>query len=128
MPRGFRGRQYARRGSDALALAARNCLEWSGNWRKSKKQFDEVKLYYYGSDSNVYRDHLNLPMDQFAKKAGSPNERCWWEELVRDRVSSLRFGSVQIVLHDSQVVQVEITERIRGDQPPAPHSKSSTSA
>ena len=40
-----------------------------------------------------------------------------WLELVRRQVSSLRFGVVQIVVHDSQVTQVEKTERVRLDKP-----------
>jgi len=40
-----------------------------------------------------------------------------WLELVRRQVSSLRFGVVQIVVHDSQVTQVEKTERVRLDRP-----------
>ncbi len=40
-----------------------------------------------------------------------------WLELVRRQVGSLRFGVVQIVVHDSQVTQVEKTERVRLDKP-----------
>jgi len=36
-----------------------------------------------------------------------------WLELVRRQVNSLRFGVVQIVVHDSRVVQVDKTERVR---------------
>lgn len=36
-----------------------------------------------------------------------------WIELVRRQVASLRFGVVQIVVHDSQVIQIEKTERVR---------------
>ena len=36
-----------------------------------------------------------------------------WLEAVRRQVESLRFGVVQIVVHDSQVVQIERTERVR---------------
>jgi hypothetical protein len=36
-----------------------------------------------------------------------------WFELVRDRVRGLRFGVVQIVIHDGRVTQVESTERVR---------------
>ena len=36
-----------------------------------------------------------------------------WLEAVREQVASLRFGLVQIVVHDAQVVQIEKTERIR---------------
>lgn len=40
-----------------------------------------------------------------------------WLELVRQQVDSLRFGVVQITVHDSRVTQVEKTERVRLEQP-----------
>ena len=36
-----------------------------------------------------------------------------WLELVKQQVKSLHYGVVQIVVHDSQVTQVEKTERVR---------------
>ena len=36
-----------------------------------------------------------------------------WIELVREKVQSLRFGVVQIVVHDSTVTQIERTEKTR---------------
>jgi hypothetical protein len=39
-----------------------------------------------------------------------------WLEIVRDHVNSLRFGAVEIVVHDSRVVQIEKTERVRLDK------------
>jgi hypothetical protein len=36
-----------------------------------------------------------------------------WFDVVRDRVSGLRFGVVQIVVHEGRVTQVESTERVR---------------
>lgn len=41
------------------------------------------------------------------------NEREGWLDAVRGQVKSLRFGIVQIVVHDSRVVQIEKTEKIR---------------
>lgn len=38
-----------------------------------------------------------------------------WIHLVRDQVDTLRFGVVQIVVHESRVVQIERTERVRLD-------------
>jgi hypothetical protein len=56
-------------------------------------------------------------MDNATVKAGSASRKSLnWMEVVRDQVSSLRFGVVQIVVHNSQVVQVEKTERIRFDR------------
>jgi hypothetical protein len=36
-----------------------------------------------------------------------------WLALVAERVSTMRFGVVQITVHDSKVVQIERTERTR---------------
>lgn len=39
-----------------------------------------------------------------------------WLEIVRDHVRSLRFGVVQIVVHEARVTQIERTERVRLDR------------
>jgi len=36
-----------------------------------------------------------------------------WLQIVRDRVDSVRFGTVQIVIHEGRVTQVDSTERTR---------------
>jgi hypothetical protein len=36
-----------------------------------------------------------------------------WIEIVAENVGSLRFGVVQITVHESRVVQIEKTEKIR---------------
>jgi hypothetical protein len=41
------------------------------------------------------------------------NELPAWLEIVRRQVTSLRFGVVQIVVHDSEVAQIDKTERVR---------------
>jgi len=40
-----------------------------------------------------------------------------WLELVRQQVDSLKFGTVQITVHDSKVTQVERLEKVRLDRP-----------
>jgi hypothetical protein len=40
-----------------------------------------------------------------------------WVDVVQQQVTSLRFGVVQITVHDGRVVQVETTERVRFDKP-----------
>jgi len=47
------------------------------------------------------------------KAAPSAEERPGWLEVVRRQVGSLRYGVVQIVVHDSQVTQIDKTERVR---------------
>jgi len=39
-----------------------------------------------------------------------------WLELVVQDVKSLRYGVVEIVVHDSRVIQLEKTERVRLDK------------
>ncbi len=36
-----------------------------------------------------------------------------WLELVRQHVGSLRYGVVQVTVHDARVTQIEKTERVR---------------
>jgi hypothetical protein len=49
----------------------------------------------------------------------SANDRPEWLEIVRRQVASLHYGVVQIVVHDSQVTQIEKTERVRLGKAPA---------
>lgn len=39
-----------------------------------------------------------------------------WLGVLKTQVESLRFGTVQVVVHDARVVQIEKTERIRLDR------------
>lgn len=47
-----------------------------------------------------------------------------WIEIVRQKVGTMRFGSVQIIVHEGRVTQVESTEKTRlpGDAPQNPPS------
>lgn len=47
-----------------------------------------------------------------ASKLPAPTD---WVEAVRQQVSSLRFGVIQIVVHEGRVVQIDRTEKIRVD-------------
>ena len=53
--------------------------------------------------------------DNSAKSAVLARQATWLET-VRSQVASLRFGMVQIVVHDSQLVQIERTEKLRLDR------------
>jgi hypothetical protein len=52
-----------------------------------------------------------------SKSSAARNERPDWLEVVQQQVGSLSYGVVQIVVHDSQVTQIEKTERVRLDKP-----------
>jgi len=45
-----------------------------------------------------------------------------WLELVREKVGAIRFGSVQITVHDGRVTLVEAIEKMRIDPDRAPSS------
>ena len=45
-----------------------------------------------------------------------------WQQVIQRHVQSLTFGSVEIVVHDSRIVQVDITERFRFGEPPRLHN------
>jgi hypothetical protein len=40
-----------------------------------------------------------------------------WLNVVSDQVGSMRFGMVQIIVHENRVVQIERTEKVRFDKP-----------
>ena len=51
------------------------------------------------------------------KNGGKDLTNASWLEIVRQQVDSLKYGVVEIVVHDSQVTQIEKTERLRLDKP-----------
>ena len=55
-------------------------------------------------------------------KAKSSDELKWLD-LVIQHVSSLRYGVVEIVVHDSRVIQIEKTERVRLEKQEPPKTK-----
>ena len=58
-------------------------------------------------------------MKTAALRAGKETIEPWWVRLVRGQVEAIRFGVVQIVVHDSRVVQIEKTEKTRFDRRPS---------
>ena len=46
-------------------------------------------------------------------RSGSEGQKTEWLEIVRKNVAALRFGSVQITVHDGRVTQVESIEKTR---------------
>ena len=47
-----------------------------------------------------------------------------WLALVREKVEGLRYGVVQLVVHDGHVSQIELTQKTRLGYPPALRSDS----
>jgi hypothetical protein len=52
-------------------------------------------------------------MSDVQKAKDSAPKREEWEDIVRQQVNRLRFGVVQIVVHDGRVTQVDATEKTR---------------
>jgi hypothetical protein len=50
------------------------------------------------------------------------NEQPNWLKIVREKVETLHYGVVQIVIHDSKVTQIERTEKTRILTPLPDHS------
>lgn len=48
-----------------------------------------------------------------------------WESAVKYALKSLRFGSVELVVHDGRVIQIEKREKIRLQTTPTPYGKAS---
>jgi hypothetical protein len=46
-----------------------------------------------------------------------------WLEVLQKQVASIRFGTVQLTVHDSKVIQIETTEKVRLDKPPTKPGK-----
>ena len=56
-------------------------------------------------------------MDHIATINSQPGAQPEWLPLVRDKVEGLRYGVVQLVVHDGRVTQIERTEKIRLSPP-----------
>jgi hypothetical protein len=48
-----------------------------------------------------------------SEQSSSDGSQTDWLEIVRKNVANLRFGSVQITVHDGRVTQVESIEKTR---------------
>jgi hypothetical protein len=48
---------------------------------------------------------------------GKSGDDLKWLELVIQHVGSLSYGVVEIIVHDSRVIQIEKTERVRLEKP-----------
>ena len=47
--------------------------------------------------------------------SGRPDPHPAWVQVVPEKVASLRYGVVQVTVHDGKLVQIERTERTRFD-------------
>mgnify|MGYP001006329377 CR=1 FL=1 len=62
-------------------------------------------------------------MDKKAKSEATPNDAGETDPVVMQKIlealAGLRYGSVEITVHDARVVQVERREKVRFDKPPS---------
>lgn len=54
-----------------------------------------------------------------SKPISKPSEDNDWLQIVRQKVDALRFGVVQIIVHEGRVTQIESTEKTRLESRPA---------
>jgi hypothetical protein len=62
-------------------------------------------------------------MDGDEIKENEQNDSSQWLEIVHRYVKSLKFGTIQITVHDSVVTLIEKTEKTRLDKPRAQINK-----
>jgi hypothetical protein len=58
------------------------------------------------------------PSEEGAPSARETTPLAPWLAVVAEKVKTMRYGVIQIVVHDSKVVQIERTERTRFEVPP----------
>ena len=73
-------------------------------------------LEYYCNLALIIQHRMKLSGES-TESGPTPNQP-EWVELVRKQVNSLAFGVIQIIVHDSCVVQIERTEKVRLDRKP----------
>ena len=52
-------------------------------------------------------------MTSHTMNATKPHTSETWIEIIRCKVGAMRYGSVQLTIHDGRVTQVEATEKTR---------------
>ncbi len=57
-------------------------------------------------------EHVPNSRNASAERNGSA-----WQEVVEKQVGALRFGSLQITVHEGKVVQIERSVKVRLDKP-----------
>ena len=57
--------------------------------------------------------HVPVSVSSVAASNAAADQTPDWIALVREKVEGLRFGVVQLVVHDGRVTQIERTEKTR---------------
>lgn len=83
----------------------------------AQRKFRNRKLIYSNSiDFIVNVPHFRRVRSITSTESDRKTKIPEWVQLVLDSVEELQFGIVQIVVHNSKVVQIEKTEKLRLDQ------------
>ena len=69
--------------------------------------------------TSLRRTPVSQPDSEVADTFSDSTTVAPWLSVVAEKVKTIRYGVVQIVVHDSKVVQIERTERTRFEVPPA---------
>ena len=56
---------------------------------------------------------MSTPTTDSTRASANPTALPDWIALVREKVESLRYGVVQLIVHDGRVTQIERTEKTR---------------
>jgi hypothetical protein len=98
--------------------------EVCGTWRSG---FYFVRMTTLNVVIKTIKLALQIDMSSIQiKSERSADQQLNWLEVVRRQVGSLHYGVVQIVVHDSRVIQIEKTERVRLDNKPPPETNQQT--
>jgi hypothetical protein len=60
--------------------------------------------------------HIGIKLIRLMANIASESKGVHWVQVVQEQVGAIRFGVVQITIHESRVVQVERTEKVRFDR------------
>ncbi len=75
--------------------------------------FSFGKTRVFPVESSIPMPAATLRMTTPASSPESEPEASSWLQVVERKVAALRFGSVQIVVHEGRVTQIESTEKFR---------------
>jgi hypothetical protein len=75
------------------------------------------------STANLRRIPAPQAEQEVAESTTDPASIAPWLAVVAEKVKTIRYGVVQIVVHDSKIMQIERTERTRFEVPPAVHER-----
>ena len=80
-----------------------------------RKSYLDLSVFY---NDSFNRYLINVMSERPKNIPETGPEDLKWLDLVVEQVRSLRFGVVEIIVHDSRVIQIEKTEKLRLEKSP----------